>query len=123
MADEKDYSVDGKDRAEWDRAWRAMPHRRVATLAELGGGGNLIGRFGQPESATLSLDPPRFVERVWRESECCPVCGGSTAAADRLPASLHPQWANGLSVGIGVWVHRTCFESCAVADEPTPIPW
>jgi hypothetical protein len=85
--------------------------------------GDLILRFGPTVAITVSQDPPQFAHKVWRESENCPVCGIHTAAAERLPASIHLKWANGLAVGIGVWVHRTCFESCAVADGDAPVPW
>ena len=123
MSDAKDYSLDGKDREEWDRIWRAMPHRRLTSPPKAGLGGDALGRFGEPVSCTISQDPPLFRDRAWRESERCPICGERTSGKERLPASLHPRWASGLSVGLGVWVHRICFESCPDTGEPAPIPW
>lgn len=123
MPEARDYSPDGKDRDEWDRAWRAMPHRRLPSPPVSGIGSDLWGRFGSPASTTISQDPPQFCACVWRGSECCPVCGAPTSAAERLPATLHPRWECGLSVGLGMWVHRSCFESCPEVGEPAPVPW
>ena len=118
--DGKDYSLDGKDRPEWDQAWASMPHRRLPTKPKVA---LASSGCGEVVSATISEDPPQFSNKAWRQSEDCPVCGATTAGAQRLPASLHPTFADGLSCGLGVWVHRSCFECCPNADEPTPIPW
>ena len=80
MSKAKDDSVDGEDREEWDRSWRAMPHRRLTSppktglscLDALRGWGDLV-------SFTISQDPPRFCDRPWRESEYCPICGEQTS--------------------------------------------
>jgi hypothetical protein len=122
--DAKDYPVDGEDREQWDRSWRAMPHHRLTSrpktdLRSL----DALSGWGDPVSVTISQDPPQFCDRSWRESECCPICGERTSGAGRLPANLHPVWASGRTVGIGVWVHRTCFERCPNTGEPAPIPW
>jgi hypothetical protein len=119
MSGPKDYSLDGKDRAEWDRAWRAMPHRRLLSPPRL----NLDDRFGTLLSTTISQDPAEFSDFGFRESETCPICGVSTVDGERFAATLHPTWESGLGVGIGVWVHRTCFEACPLTDQPTPVPW
>jgi hypothetical protein len=121
--DPKDHSLDGKDREEWDRSWREMPHRRLSSPPKAGLSGDALGRFGDPASWTISQDPPLFCDRAWRESECCPICGERASGKVRLPATLYPSWASGLSVGLGVWVHRTCFESCPDTGESAPIPW
>jgi ribosomal protein L37AE/L43A len=84
---------------------------------------DLIDRFGAVVVATISRCPPRYVERVWRESDSCPICGETTAGADRLAASLFPTLASGFRYGVGIWVHRTCFETCDDTAEPAPIPW
>jgi hypothetical protein len=123
VSDAKDYSLGGEGREEWDRDWRVMPHRRLSSPPKTGLSSNALGRFGNPISFTISQDPPQFCDRVWRESECCPICGERTSGEARLAASLHPGWASGLTVGIGVWVHRTCFESCPDTGENAPIPW
>jgi hypothetical protein len=123
MADEKDYSLDGKDRAEWDRAWSAMPHRRLLNPPTIDVAGDLGSGCGKVVSVTISEDPPQFSDKPWRESETCPVCGASTAGMRRLPATLHPTFANGFNYGAGVWVHPSCFERCPDAGEPPPIPW
>jgi BASS family bile acid:Na+ symporter len=122
VKDEKDYSAGGKDRAEWDQAWGSMPHRRLLTPPKI----DVVGCFsgsGEVVSVTISGDPLEFSNMAWRPSETCPVCGASTVGTERLPASLHPTFANGLSYGLGVWVHPSCFECCPGAGAPTPIPW
>jgi hypothetical protein len=123
MPGTKDYSLDDENREEWDRIWGAMPHRRLTSAPRVGTSADLVGHLGSPASATISEDPPQFCARVWRPSECCPVCGAPTTGTERLPATLHPRWENGLSLGFGVWVHRACFETCPDAGEPTPVPW
>jgi hypothetical protein len=123
MADAEDDTLDSEDREEWDRQWRAMPHRRMSSLPKAGVGSDVLGGFDEPVSYTISQDPPEFCDRIGRESEHCPICGERTAGEDRVPASLHPRWASGLSIGFGVWVHRGCFMNCPDTGEPTPIPW
>ena len=123
MADAKDKIEVGKDREDWDRHWRAMPHRRLSLPPKAGVGVDVLGGFGEPISYTISQDPPEFCDRIGRESERCPICGEQTAREERLPACLHPRWASGLSIGFGVWVHRACFMNCPDTDEPAPIPW
>lgn len=46
MPEAKDYSLDGEDRDEWDRSWRAMPHRRLASPPKCGIGADLSGLGG-----------------------------------------------------------------------------
>ena len=120
--DEKDYSLELKNRAEWDQAWASMPHRRLLTPPKI----DVVGSFsgcGRVVSVTISEDPPVFSNKACRVSEICPVCGATTVGTDRLPASLHSQFANGFSYGLGIWVHRSCFGCCPDSREPTPIPW
>jgi hypothetical protein len=123
VVEEKDYSLDGKDRAEWDRAWASMPHHRLLTPPKIDVADSFGSGCGEVVSVTISEDPVQFSAKAWRESEICPVCGTTTVGAQRLPATLHPTFANGLSLGIGVWVHQSCFEGCPDAGEPVPIPW
>jgi hypothetical protein len=123
MPDTQNSRAAPDDRGQWDRAWRAMPHRRLKFPLGVGVGRELLAQFGTPVSFTIAQAPAQFADRCWRESEACPVCGGPTTAAERIPASLYPRWASGIGVGIGVWVHRTCFEGCPEAGEPAPVPW
>ena len=120
MSGAKDYTLDGKDRPEWDRTWRPMSHRRLTAPPQFP---IHYAHFGTLISTTISQDPPEFADFLIRESETCPICGHSTRNALRWPASIHPTWESGLRVGIGVWVHRKCFESCPFTDEPAPVPW
>jgi len=112
-----------EDRTAWDQAWRAMPHRRLESSPRIDVGREFGDHFGDLLSVTISLDPPEYSQRTWRESESCPVCGDPTTGSERLPASLHPIFASGFRYGLGVWVHRTCFENCRDTGEPAPIPW
>src|SRR5262245_16674808 len=100
-----------------------MPHRRLLTPPMIDVGGSFGASCGEVVSVTISEDPPQFSNKAWRRSDSCPVCGAPTVAAQRLPASLHPVFANGLRYCLGVWVHRPCFACCPDAAEPTPIPW
>jgi hypothetical protein len=122
--DEKDYPLDGDDRAEWNRAWASMPHRRLLTLPRIDVAAALGLGCEAVVSLTISEDPPQFSANSWRQSDICPVCGATTVGTQRAPATLNPMFANGISyLAFGVWVHRPCFESCPAAGEPAPIPW
>ncbi|WP_422931759.1 hypothetical protein [Singulisphaera sp. PoT] len=123
MADAVHETKDEDDREDWDRSWSAMPHRRLLSAPRiklsadpLRGGGTLV-------SCTISLDPPQYSDRGYRESDRCPICGEGTKAGDRLPASLRPVWTTIANIGIGVWVHPACFEACPEIEGPAPIPW
>jgi hypothetical protein len=118
----KGVSPGGTDRAEWDRAWRAMPYRRIDTLAWVFSDEARDTALGGLDSVTISQCPPQFTDRHCPTSGACPVCGGSTEGTERLPAALHRTWAK-LSFGREAWVHRTCFERCPDAGEPRLIPW
>lgn len=120
---EKDYSLGGKDRAEWERAWASMPHRRPLTPSMIHVPAACGAGCGELASATISEDPPQFSAKMWRQSDLCPVCGMTTVGSQRLPGTLHPTFSNGYDFLLGVWVHRACFESCPLVDEPAPIPW
>src|SRR6516162_108298 len=109
--EEKDYSLDGKDRAEWDRLWSARTQRLLTGKCKLD-----VSRHFPSEkvkSVTIADDPTEFAARVHRVSEICPVCGETTAGQVRLGASLEVTIDRGLSLGMGVWVHPACFERCA----------
>ena len=123
MSKSNDSSLNPDDRTEWDRAWRAMPHRRLSSPPKIAILDSTFSALGDPVSFTISEDPPEYQDRAWRASDRCPICGENTSDGERLPASLYPSWASGLSVGIGVWVHQTCFAACPEAGEPAPIPW
>jgi hypothetical protein len=79
----------------------------------------------------LSDDPPEFADRVWRESEVCPVCGETTADCPRVAATLTLEYEKPVdwsfkcepSFGMGVWGHESCFERCEDTLRPAGIPW
>jgi hypothetical protein len=115
--------ISEEDREELYRVWRAMPHRRLTSPPRVAIDRQLLDHFGDPVAVTIVQDPAKYSHMARRESETCPVCGETTAGAARLPASLYPSFAGGFSFGLGVWVHRSCFENCPDAGGPTPIPW
>jgi len=121
MSDEKDYTLDGKDRAEWDRLWSAKTQRRLPGPCMLD-----LPRECKSEAlkqVTIFDDPPEAAGLVFRSSDTCPICGAPTAGCDRVAASLDLTFASGLTFGMGVWAHRLCFERCADTGIPAPIPW
>jgi hypothetical protein len=121
VPDEKDYSLGGADRAEWDRLWSARRQRLLPGECKLD-----MGRY-RPSlkltAFTIADDPPEFTDRVRRTSETCPVCGEWTSGHDRIGASLDVTFETGLSFGMGVWVHPACFETCTDTGGPAHIPW
>jgi hypothetical protein len=100
-----------------------MPLRRLLTAPKI----EILGKLGfgwnEAIAITISEDPPEFSDKNWRSSEYCPVCGASTVGAEQVPATLHLTFDNGSGLGLGVWVHRRCFEICPEAGRPTPVPW
>jgi hypothetical protein len=131
MPDQPSDCGDTIDMEVWKRAWLRMPHRHLPD-----GNPKLSRRDGWPPippdasgwgalvACTISLDPPEYAGRMaFRPSARCPVCGRATdsdSESDRLPASLHPVWESGRTLGLGAWVHRECFDACADAG---PLPW
>jgi hypothetical protein len=115
--------LDPEDGEDWESRWRAMPHRRLTSPPKISLDVESLAPLGETVSITISENPREFLGRVWRRSSRCPICGAFTVEGERLPASLHPRWASGLSVGVGVWVHEACFGGCPDADGPAPIPW
>jgi hypothetical protein len=117
------------DRAEWDAAWRSMPHHTAPFWNEDALKG-IVGERALPIIAlTVSQDPPQFAERMFRATTICPICGAETDEVARVPVSLHPVFDFGpprgkrSPVAHGAWVHSRCLGECPLTDEPTPIPW
>src|SRR5262245_43344089 len=100
-----------------------MPLRRLLVPPKIDVVDQWASGCGEVVSMTISEDPPQFSHKAWRPSEDCPVCGTTTIGAWRLPATLHPKFANGFGLGFGVWVHPHCLECCPDTGEPTPVPW
>ena len=111
-------SIDSDDRNAWDQAWASMLHRRLLVSPKTD-----VGAFGELVDVTISGVPPEHADKVQPATEICPVCGKIADESARVLASLYPRFSNDFSYGIGVWVHKSCFEQCPVIDDPTPIPW
>jgi len=121
MSDEKDYTLDGKDREEWDRLWSARTQRILPGPCMLD-----LPRECRSETltrVTIFDCPSEVAHLVFRGSDTCPICGTSTACCARVAASLDVTFASGLSLGMGVWAHEGCFERCVDTGIPAPIPW
>ncbi|MBL8208311.1 MAG: hypothetical protein JNM09_29035 [Blastocatellia bacterium] len=120
------FQVDD-DRHLWDSAWRNQPHRRIPSplkLSQVLSLGQLEASYGQVILATISENPAEFSDQVWRETDNCPICGLETKIVDRVPASVHPEFQNGMNhFSFGVWMHQKCFETCSVIEGPAPVPW
>ena len=114
-------------REQWDRAWSSQRHYRINTPLEIDAGKALSCdnlSLGKTISATISEDPLAFSDRVLRLFDDCPLCGQPTKGMNRIEASLHPEFENGIcNISIRVWVHKECIEMCPVIDGPAPIPW
>src|SRR5262249_29131154 len=83
----------GEDRTAWNQAWGSMPHRRLLTQPKVDVFGRKVdvpSRSGpgvdELVEITISENPPEYSDRVWRQSEICPVCGEATVETARLPA-------------------------------------
>jgi hypothetical protein len=123
VLDEKDYSLDGKDRDEWDRLWGARTQRLLPCECKL----NLDSYLPSLRltAITIADDPAEFAfaGRVYRGSEVCPICGRLTTGSVRVAASLDLTFEGGLSLGLGVWAHQGCFDACFDTGKPAHIPW
>jgi hypothetical protein len=85
------------------------------------------GTWGEPVRVGIASDPTeadRYLpEPIPRHSEACPVSGVVTVRGDRLPASLQPEFGNGVSFQVGVWVHAACLERCQDTGQQRGVPW
>lgn len=116
-------SYDSDDRMDWDRAWRAEPHRQIIDPVLPKRIITEFARWGPLKFVTVCLDPLQYSDRVYRQTEICPICGSSTIGSARIPASLNLEYVNGHGIFIGVWVHDSCFDRCPMHDSPKTIPW
>jgi hypothetical protein len=123
VSDDKDYSLDGKDREEWDRLWSARTQRLLPGECKLNLSDAAGGLRRKLVSVTITDEPPEFAARLWRGSEVCPVCGESTAGCNRVAANLDVIFEGGVTFGVGVWAHQVCFEKCPDTGIPSRIPW
>jgi hypothetical protein len=129
MACEKDYSLDGKDRPEWDRLWGATTLRLLPGPCRL----DLQTDFAplRVKAYFLSPDPVEFAGRMDRQSDCCPVCGESTAGGSQVAVTLYVEFdkpagwpsQSDFTLGFSAWAHPACFERCQGTGRPAGIPW
>jgi hypothetical protein len=109
------------DREAWDRLFQGRTERRLAPPYKLGV--RLDPEFGNLISVTISQMPDETTRKLWFETELCPICGGSTAGAARIAASLTLRFDSGMEYGQCVWAHPACFESCPDTGVEARIPW
>jgi len=109
------------DRTEWDLAWANRPIRRLATPVRIDV--RLFPEWGEPTEVHIVAAPPQYAERIYPQTETCPVCGDPTSDRHRLLVKLYPNFSNGLSIGIDAWAHVKCLAACEEVPGPAPIPW
>ena len=121
------YELDGEDRVEWEAIWSKQSYRKLELPLKVEGFhsiNKLQSGCGKMVSATISEDPVEFSDQVIREIDSCPICGRETTPMERVAASIHPEFQNGVrNIAIGVWVHMDCFQGCSIIEGPAPIPW
>jgi hypothetical protein len=114
---------EGEDRAEWDRAWRERPLRRLVNLPQINVAPTADHTWGKVVRVEVAADPPQFVDSGLRNSGICPVCGRGTSSDCRIAATLYPYFEGGFSYGLPCWLHGPCFASCEEVAGPAPLPW
>src|SRR5437764_122499 len=92
---------DEVDREMWDTAWRARKDCGLPDGCKLELSSSKPS-FGAPMMVTVAADPPEFADRVWRQSDVCPICGESTLNRVRIGAMLDVQYEGGFGCLIGV---------------------
>ena len=108
--------------SEWETAWRARTDRQLPRVCKF----DLpvtLGLAGELVSVTISAAPTAFAERVWCQSDNCPVCGCSTVGLSRTKVALDIQWAEGFGCFVGAWAHDGCLVGCPVIGPAVHIPW
>jgi hypothetical protein len=118
-----DMSDNGDDRDEWDRIWRERPLRRLKTPVQIDVAPTPDSTWQDVVRVDIAADPLRFVDRVWRATEICPVCGTATSAGRRIAVTIYPYFTNGFSYGLGAWAHEPCIAGCEQIQGPAPVPW
>lgn len=117
-----DFDKD-EDRAEWNRAWRERPLRRLVNPPRINVVPTVDSDWGQVVRVDVATDPPQFVDAGMRISEVCPVCGKETSGGYRLAATLYPYFESGFSYGLPCWIHEPCLASSEEVAGPAPVPW
>jgi hypothetical protein len=131
VADARDYSLDREERDEWDRLWGASTLRLIPCKCRLDLRTGFESLNLKVKAILLSPDPPEFAARIHRKSDCCPVCGESTAGCVRVAAQLTVEYDRPVdwpfksdpTYWFAVWTHQECFEQCQETGRPAGIPW
>ena len=79
------------------------------------------------QRVTIALDPDELFAATspyggaiadGRRDTICPVCGQQAVeSADAVRATLEFEFPRDFGIPRGVWVHRTCYESCRETGE------
>ena len=100
-------------------------HLPVGATFPLRVGRDALGSLGEVVGLTISEDPLSEAHLFYRVREECAVCGAVPSPAVRRPATLSVSIARDrvVEIGVGVWVHQECLETCEQTDQQRGIPW
>ena len=114
---------DDEEAQHYHDLFKGIPLRRLDTAH----GVSFQEGFGKPVSIGIAADPPEAESMqagpTIRSSSTCPVCGEATVDDNRVPASVQPEFKNGFSYLLGVWVHPACLQACPVVSAQRGVPW
>ena len=82
----------------------------------------IVADAGSIVSATISLAPEKYVSGLYIKDDVCPLCLGSTDAANRMAASLHLTFEKLSNIGSCDWVHKQCFETLPLRNDLPGFP-
>ena len=121
-ASEQPHGVGDADRERFWALYRGITLRLLTAAPAI----ELSHPFGEPVRVGIAQDPLEadqlLPEPIPRQPSCA-VCGSLAEVGQRLPASLQPEFANGFSYQVGVWVHPECLARCPDTGEQRGVPW
>jgi hypothetical protein len=80
--------------------------------------------LGSLRRVCIARDPIEIDELMApKRRPTCALCGKTTEEGpERIPASVQPEFENGMSYIECVWVHLMCYEECTETREPRGAP-
>ena len=104
--------------------YRGIQKRRIPTSMKYPGviAEEALGSVGLIKSVTICEDPVG-VPADFRNRQECALCGEIPVDSERQAATLEVLLDRGVDIGVGVWVHPKCLESCSPTGDQRGIPW